>query len=86
VASVYRKVLGAGVPIDQILVDQFVEGANVCEANGWTDQRRADVGRRQMGRPEAHPRRRRWGAGAAECAKIGCIVSTAKVSLVTVHR
>ncbi len=27
--------MGAGVPIETIIVDSFVEGANVCDANGW---------------------------------------------------
>ena len=35
-ASQYVKVRGAGEPIAAIDVAAFVEGANVCQANGWT--------------------------------------------------
>jgi hypothetical protein len=29
------RVMGVGMPVDQIDVANFVEGANVCDANGW---------------------------------------------------
>lgn len=32
----YQKVFGIGGKIDQIVVEDFVELANVCDANGWT--------------------------------------------------
>lgn len=31
----YRKVFGAGIPIDGLIVEDFVHLANVCDANGW---------------------------------------------------
>lgn len=33
--SKYRKVFGAGIAIDGLIVADFVELANVCDANGW---------------------------------------------------
>lgn len=34
-ASTYRKVFGVGMPIDGLIVGDFVHLANVCDANGW---------------------------------------------------
>ena len=34
--SVYRCTFGLGMPLDQIVVEDFVRLENVCEANGWT--------------------------------------------------
>jgi hypothetical protein len=33
--STYTKVFGCGIPIDGLIVDDFVHLANVCDANGW---------------------------------------------------
>ena len=33
--SAYRKVFGVGIPIDGLIVADFVTLANVCDANGW---------------------------------------------------
>jgi hypothetical protein len=33
--STYQKVAGIGLPIDTIIVEDFVHLANVCDANGW---------------------------------------------------
>ena len=33
--STYRKVFGAGIPIDGLIVGDFMTLANVCDANGW---------------------------------------------------
>ncbi|AOF96474.1 phage tail family protein [Sphingobium sp. RAC03] len=35
-ASVYKRVFGVGLPLDGIIVQDFVTLANVCDANGWT--------------------------------------------------
>ncbi|WP_428968283.1 hypothetical protein ACQR50_10525 [Sphingomonas sp. Xoc002] len=34
--STYQKVAGVGLPIDAVIVEDFVHLANVCAANGWT--------------------------------------------------
>lgn len=33
--STYQKVAGVGLPLDTIIVEDFVHLANVCDANGW---------------------------------------------------
>ncbi len=33
--STYQKVAGIGLPIDGVIVEDFVHLANVCDANGW---------------------------------------------------
>jgi hypothetical protein len=35
VGSTYQKVAGIGLPIEGIVVEDFVQLANVCDANGW---------------------------------------------------
>lgn len=32
----FQKVFGVGYKIDQVVIEDFVELANVCDANGWT--------------------------------------------------
>jgi len=77
-------VIGVGRPIASILVDQFVEAANVADANGWklggsllsTDskwQRLNDI----LASGGAKPIR--------NGASIGCMVSTPRVSLATIE-
>ncbi|WP_440978562.1 phage tail protein [Sphingomonas pseudosanguinis] len=34
--STYQKVAGVGLPIDAVIVEDFIHLANVCAANGWT--------------------------------------------------
>lgn len=34
--AIYQQTFGIGMPMDAIWVEDFVELANVCEANGWT--------------------------------------------------
>lgn len=34
-SSTYQKVFGVGMPIDGLIVGDFVHLANVCDANGW---------------------------------------------------
>lgn len=34
--STYQKVAGVGLPIDGVIVEDFVHLANVCDANGWS--------------------------------------------------
>lgn len=81
-AAVYRRTLGVGAPIDKIIVEQFVEGANVADANGWT------VG------GEITSADGKWDtlatilqAGGGEPmrlgAKIGCFVNMPRVSIAT---
>ena len=33
--STYQKVAGVGLPIESVIVEDFVHLANVCDANGW---------------------------------------------------
>ncbi|KQM73441.1 hypothetical protein ASE72_02055 [Sphingomonas sp. Leaf20] len=79
-----KRVMGLGAPIDQIIVSDFVEGANVANANGWT------VGGVVYSRPDT-----KWNvlkqilqAGAGEPlrvgARIGCLINTPRVSLSTI--
>ena len=78
-----KAVAGVGIPISAILVDQFVEGANVADANAWkmggildtTDDkwsRLKDILQAGGGVPM------RLGA------QVGCIVNTPKTSLAAV--
>ena len=78
-----KMMLGVGAPIAGIIVDQFVEGANVADANGWT---MAGV---------VYSTDDKWNvlklilqAGGGEPlrlgAQIGCLVYTPKVSLATI--
>ncbi|WP_298689562.1 hypothetical protein, partial [uncultured Sphingomonas sp.] len=78
-------VIGVGLPISAIRVDQLVEMANVCDANGWkmggvimsTDDRWTMYGQiLQAG--GAVPTR--------SGTRTGCIVNTPKVSLATFER
>ena len=77
-------VIGVGRPITSILVDQFVEAANVADANGWTLggtilstdskwQRLNDI----LASGGATPIR--------NGASIGCMVNTPRVSLATIE-
>ncbi|KQM65782.1 hypothetical protein ASE75_06000 [Sphingomonas sp. Leaf17] len=79
-----KRVMGLGSPIESIIVSDFVEGANVADANGWT------IGGVVYSRPDT-----KWNvlklmlqAGAGEPlkvgARIGCLVNTPRVSLATV--
>ena len=78
-----KKILGLGLPLAKIDVAAFIEGANVCEANGWT-----------MG-GVAYSSDRKWDvlraclqAGSGEPMRLGgrvsCFVNTPRVSLATV--
>jgi len=81
----YRRVLGIGASIDMVLVDQFVEGANVADANGWTlgGQVLSSDGKWEvlMGMLQAG-----GGEPMRLGAKIGCFVSTPRVSIATLAR
>lgn len=78
-----KLVAGVGAPVSLILLDQFVEGANVADANGWkcggildtTDdkwQRLKDILLAGGGEPM------RLGA------QLGCLINTPRVSLATI--
>lgn len=79
-----KRVMGLGAPIDQIIVAQFVEGANIADANGWK------IGGVIYSRPDS-----KWNnlklilqAGAGQPikigARIGCMINTPRVSLATI--
>lgn len=81
-----KRVMGLGAPIEQIIVEQFVEGANVADANGWK------IGGVLYSRPDT-----KWNnlklllqAGGGEPirvgARIGCRINTPRVSLATITR
>lgn len=81
-----RRVMGLGATVDQIVVSDFVEGANIADANGWT------VGGVIYSRPDT-----KWNnlkkilqAGAGRPtkvgARIGCMINTPRVSLATITR
>jgi hypothetical protein len=75
-----KRVMGLGAPISSIIVSQFVEAANVADANGWkvggtvysTDDKWADM--QAMAQ-----------AGGGYCvpmgAQIGCVVNAPRVSI-----
>lgn len=78
-----KRVMGLGAKIDSIIVSDFVEGANIADAHGWT------LGGVVYSRPDT-----KWNvlkqmlqAGGGEPlktgARIGCMVSTPRVSLAT---
>lgn len=79
-----KRVMGLGASLDQIIVSDFVEGAGIAEANGWT------IGGVVYSRPDT-----KWNtlkamlqAGAGEPlrvgARIGCLINTPRVSLATI--
>lgn len=79
-----KRVMGLGAKIDSIIVSEFVEGANIADANGWK------LGGVVYSRPDT-----KWNvlkqmlqAGAGEPlktgARIGCIVNAPRVSLATI--
>jgi len=81
-----KRVMGLGARLDQIIAEQFVEGANVADANAWK------VGGVLYSRPDT-----KWNnlklllqAGGGEPlrigARIGCRVETPRVSLATITR
>jgi hypothetical protein len=78
-----KKVGGAGIHLDQIDVASFVQGANVCDANGWrlsypwtTAMRKWDVLTTMLQAGGARP--------IARGAKISCVTNTPRVSLATI--
>lgn len=79
-----KRVMGLGAKIDSIIVSEFVEGANIADANGWK------LGGVVYSRPDT-----KWNvlkqmlqAGAGEPlktgARIGCMVNAPRVSLATI--
>ncbi|KQN33624.1 hypothetical protein [Sphingomonas sp. Leaf38] len=79
-----KRVMGLGAAIDSIIVSDFVEGANIADANGWK------LGGVVYSRPDT-----KWNvlkqmlqAGAGEPlktgARIGCMVNAPRVSLATI--
>ncbi len=79
-----KRVMGLGAKIDSIIVADFVEGANIADANGWK------LGGVVYSRPDT-----KWNvlkqmlqAGAGEPlktgARIGCLVNAPRVSLATI--
>ena len=81
-AAVYRRTLGVGAPIDKVIVEQFVEGANVADANGWTaggEVTSAD------GKWDTLATILQAGGGEPMRlgAKIGCFVNMPRVSIAT---
>ena len=77
-------VLGVGMPVSGIIMDQFVEGANIADANGWTlggtvksSDDKWDVLKQILQTGSAQPMR----LGA----QVGCIVNTPRVSLATIE-
>ena len=79
-----KRVMGLGAPIDQLIVEQFVEGANIADANAWK------VSGVLFSRPDT-----KWNnlklllqAGGGEPlrvgARIGCKINTPRVSLATI--
>jgi hypothetical protein len=81
-SSPYRRVLGIGAPIGMVLVDQFVEGANVADANGWTV---GGVSYSGDGKWEVLASYLQAGGGEPMRlgAKIGCFVNSPRVSIAT---
>lgn len=77
-----KLVLGVGVPLATILMPQYVEGANVADANGWTIS-----GAVSSTDQKWDALKRILAAGAGEPlrlgAQIGCLVQTPRVSLAT---
>lgn len=82
-SSTYKRIIGVGIPIERILLEQFVEGANVCDANGWTmggvvysTDDKWDIFKKILqaggGEPVKHG------------TKIGCIVNMPRVSLASI--
>lgn len=76
---------GCGMSIRNILVDQFVEAANVCDVNGWK------VGGTKSTADDPHDVLVDiLQAGGCELlqlgAKIGCLVNTPRVRLATIDR
>jgi hypothetical protein len=80
-----KRVAGLGAKIDRIIVSDFVEGANISDANGWK------VGGVVYTRPDT-----KWNvlkqmlqAGAGKPtrvgARIGCMVNAPRVSLATIR-
>ena len=78
-----RKVCGMGAPIAAVRVADFVECANVCDANGWgcggvewTTDSKWDILKRILQAGGAVPRK--------TGAMIGCLTNTPRVSIATV--
>lgn len=79
-----KRVMGLGAKIDSIIIADFVDGANIADANGWK------LGGVVYSRPDT-----KWNvlkqmlqAGAGEPlktgARIGCMVNAPRVSLATI--
>lgn len=79
-----KRVMGLGARIDQIIVSQFVEAANICDVNGWK------VGGVVYTRPDSKWTNLKWmlQAGGGEPlrvnALIGCRINAPRVSLATI--
>jgi hypothetical protein len=78
-----KRVLGVGMPIDQIDVANFVEGANVFEANGWKIG-----GQIETTGDKWNDLKRILAAGGGEPirygARLSCVVNAPKVVLDTI--
>lgn len=78
-----KLMMGVGVPTSGILIDQYVEGANVADANKWTISGELSSVDDKWSRLKDMLQ-----AGGGEPirlgAQIGCIINTPRVSLATI--
>lgn len=79
-----KRTCGIGAPIESIRVAEFVECANVCDANGWkaggvewTTDSKWDILKRILQAGGAVP--------TQTGAMIGCLVSTPRTAIATIH-
>ena len=79
-----KRVCGIGAPVDTIRISEFVECANVCEANGWTvggvewtTDSKWDTLKRILQAGGAKP--------TQTGAMIGCLVSTPRTAIATIE-
>lgn len=83
--SIYTLVMGVGLPIDAIVVDDFIQLANISEANGWTCHGVVF----EPGDKYANLKRILEAAGAEPCPKggrLGLKLSTPRVPVATITR
>lgn len=79
-----KRVCGIGAPVDTIRIAEFVECANVCDANGWTaggvewtTDSKWDTLKRILQAGGAKP--------TQTGAMIGCLVSTPRTAIATIE-
>lgn len=75
-----KRVIGLGLPVSAIIVSQFVEAANVAEANGWQIGGVVYTSDVRMSAVQAMAQ-----AGGGYClpmgAQLGCVVNAPRVSI-----